>query len=69
MTYLDLLAKKLSCKVVCIIYLLTNQLAKGLLFLLANKHDLKSLSKLAKTHYVGASLNNNGACKLALGFH
>ena len=32
MTYFDLFANTLSCAVVCIVYLLTNQLAKGLLF-------------------------------------
>ena len=56
--YFDLLANKLTCKVVLIIYLLRNQLANSLLFFLhANKHDLKSLSKLAKTHY--ATLDTN----------
>ena len=52
MTYFDLIASKPTCKLVWIIYLLPNQLEKRLLFLLANKHDLRALSKLLKTHYM-----------------
>ena len=36
---------------VWIVSLLTNQRMKSILFLLANKHTLKPLSRLAKTHY------------------
>ena len=57
MTYLDL--HSISCKVVCIVYS-QNNLQRAYFFLLAEKPDLKSLSKLGKTHYLGR-VRNNGA--------
>ena len=45
------LANKITCRGFAFVYLVTNQLANFYFYLLANKHDLKALSRLAKTHY------------------
>ena len=53
MTYFELLAKKKLNLKSGLNHLLANKpTCKEFTFLLANKHDLKALWKLAKTHYV-----------------
>ena len=54
MLYLGVLDNKPNYKLVSFVYFLTNQLFK--FFLLANKHNPKSLANLTKTGYLGVEL-------------